>query len=383
MRIAYIGDFINYGTSLHTSGSSLAIILSEIEEINSIDVYCPEKNMVTEEFQVPKKVNIVSFYKYDNPISILKLLSVQWKRYDIIIFNMLPTGFGKSSISNALGLTLPLFITKLLRNKNVRIIYHNSVFTNDFKALGYNSCYDKIRSYFLGKFEKNIFRNIPTYVLLNFYKDKIDKVVGKNKVRVLNIKYLDAVTTIYMNNLMEKDLLEIKKNESPMILLHGYWGPQKNIELALSSLSKIKSMGFKFRLTISGGINNHFPNYNTRFRKLLDTYSDIIYEYLGYVNERDLTDILLKADVLLLPYNVPGGLSGVLEQGMFFEIPIIAFDFPEYREQSQGNNMVKLIRPEDLVTVLIKTLNSSTKNDFINIKNKIEVVRNNIKSILV
>ena len=68
---------------------------------------------------------------------------------------------------------------------------------------------------------------------------------------------------------------------------------------------------------------------------------------------------------------------------MFFDVPVIAFDFPEYREQSEGNNMVKLIRQEDLGTVLISTLNSITKNYYINIENKIKLARNNIKSILV
>ena len=263
MKIAYIGDFINHGTSLQTVGTSLVILLSRLENISSIDVYSPKINKTTEEFQIPKNVNVISFYMYDHPISIMKLLSVPWSNYDLVIFNMLPTGFGKTSLSNATALIVPLILKKLLKKCNIKIIYHNSVFTNDFKTLGYNSFYNRIRSYFLGKVEKSLFKNIPTFVLLNLYKERIDKAIGENNVHVLDAKYLEAITTIYMNNLIEKKILEIDKSEIPIVVLHGYWGPQKNIELALSSLSKLNEKGIKFKLIISGGVNNHFPNYNS------------------------------------------------------------------------------------------------------------------------
>ena len=382
MKIAYIGDFINYGTVLPTSGTALVILLSRIENVTSIDVYCPKINKVTEEFKIPKKVNIISLYMYDHPLSIIRLLNVQWNYYDAVIFNMLPTGFGKTSISNVTALMLPLILTKLLGKKNIKIIYHNSTFTNDFKALGYNTFYNRIRSYFLGKVEKSIFKNIPTFVLVKLYKERIDKAIEQNKVQALNSNYLDAIITIYMNNLIEKKSLEINKSEIPTVLLHGYWGPQKNIELALSTLSRLKDKEVKFKLIISGGVNNHFPDYEKKFKKLLDSYSNIIYEYLGYVKEKNLLNIFLKADILLLPYNVPGGHSGILDQSLFFEVPTIAFDFPEYREQVSGNPIVKLVKPEELGETLDAMLNSTRKTEIIDIEDKIISVRNNIKLIL-
>ena len=382
MKIAYIGDFINHGTSLQTAGTSLVILLSKVDYVTSIDVYCPNINGTTEEIQIPKNVNVISLYMYDHPTSIMKLLHIQWSMYDAVIFNMLPTGFGKTSLSNVTALMVPLILIKLFRIHNIKIVYHNSVFTNDFKTLGYNSIYNRIRSYFLRRVEKSIFKNIPTFVLLNLYKERIDKAIGKNKVDVLNAHYLEAITTIYMNNLIERKFLETKKTEMPVILLHGYWGPQKNIELALSILSKLNDEGVKFKLVISGGVNTHFFNYESEFKKLLDLYSNFIYEYLGYVKEKNIIDIFIKADIILLPYNVPGGHSGVLEQSIFFEVPTIAFDFPEYREQALGNPIIKLVRPEELGEILIAMLNSTKKNEIIDLENKIASVSNNIKLIL-
>jgi glycosyltransferase involved in cell wall biosynthesis len=382
VKIAYIGDFINHGTSLQTIGTSLVIILSKLDNVASIDVYCPQRNQVVEEFQIPDKINIISFYKYNHPFSIAKLLNVSWKSYDLIIFNMLPTGYGKDSLSNATALLIPLILTKLLRIKNIRIIYHNSVFTNNVEMLGYNSVYDRFRAYFLKNIEKTIFKNIQTYVLLNLYKERIDRVIAKNRVQVMNARYLEAVTTVYMNNIMDTELLDNKKSEVPVILLHGFWGPQKNIELALSSLLILKNKGIKFKLVISGGINTHFLDYQAKFKKLLDNYADIVDEYLGYVKEKDIMDIFLKADLLILPYNTPGGHSGVLEQALLFNLNTIAIDFPEYEEQAAGNSFIKLTNSEHLCEVLMLCLNLRDNKRTIEIRNKVIITQNNIKFVI-
>jgi glycosyltransferase involved in cell wall biosynthesis len=382
VKIAYVGDFINYGTSLQTSGTSLVILLSGMENVTSIDVYCPKVNRIMEEFKIPKKVKVIDFFLYDNSISIARLLMIKWKVYDLVIFNLLPTGFGKRSIPNAMALVTPLLLTKLFRINDIKIIYHNSVFTNDVKNLGYNSPYNKIRSHLLGILEKIIFKKVPTYVLLNIYKERIDNVIGKNLVRVLDASYLEAITTVYMNNLIDKVLIKTEKSKVPTILLHGFWGPQKNIEMALSSLFKLKDDGIKFRLIISGGVNLHFPDYEAKFKKILDSYSNIIDEYIGYVKEKDIMSIFLKADLLILPYNTPGGHSGVIEQGKFFEVPTLAFDFPEYKEQANGNPIVKLIKPEELYITLASVLNSNQRPNIIKIENKIILTSHNVESIL-
>ena len=129
--------------------------------------------------------------------------------------------------------------------------------------------------------------------------------------------------------------------------MHGSWGPQKNIELGLSALKRLKKEGVKFKLVISGGLNRHFPDYEEKFNDLLHFYSDVIDEYLGPVTEKDVMNIFLNANLLLLPYNAPGGLSGVLEHAIFFEVPTIAIDFPEYREQARGVTNVKLVSAEN------------------------------------
>ena len=310
-------------------------------------------------------------YRYDDSISILRLLKIHWDNYDEVIFNMLPTGFGNGTLPNAFALIVPIILGIIFRQSNIKVIYHNSIFTNDIRTLGYNSAFDRIRSFFLGVVERTLFKNVATFVLLNLYKKRIDDSIGKNKVHVLNGRYLEAITTLYLNKVMDAEFVETRETDIPTILMHGSWGPQKNIEFGLMTLKKLKREGVKFRLVISGGLNHHFPEYKRKFQELLYSYSEVIDEYLGPVTEKDIMKIFLDASLLILPYNTPGGHSGVLEQAMFFEVPTIAIDFPEYREQVVGTLNVKLVSPDELPSALQDCIGPLEGTRIIHINSKI------------
>ena len=148
MRIAYLGDLINHGKSLQTPGTSLVILLSLLEDVDSIDVICPEENGNVEKFELPQKIKLYRFYRYDDSVSILRLLKIRWDNYDTVIFNMLPTGFGNRTLPNALALIVPITLRIIFRQSNIKVIYHNSIFTNDVRKLGYNSVFNRIRHFF-------------------------------------------------------------------------------------------------------------------------------------------------------------------------------------------------------------------------------------------
>ena len=284
VRIAYIGDFINHGKFLAPTGTSVVLLLSEIPDVKVIDVYCPALNAKTEPFKQPEKVTIIESYRYDDLFSIVKLLEVRKKYYDKVIFNIMPTAFGKGSLPNLIGLLIPLMLRILFRKNNIELIYHNSVYTNDISKLGYDSHYDKFRSFILGIVEKRIFKSVRTFVFLQLYKDRITRKIGNNQVIVLNGRYLEAITTVYINGAFDHDHMSLpERDQLPRILMHGSWGPQKNIEMGLNALLKFKKKGFDFDLIISGGINHHFKEYEEKFHLLLKRYNEIIKQYLGLV----------------------------------------------------------------------------------------------------
>ena len=126
MKVAYVGDILNYGKFLQTIGTSIIYLLSSLDCVDEVDVYCPFENNIVESVTFPKNVQIYPTYKYDNPISIMKVLRLRNKKYDRIIFNILPTGFGSMNLSNIIGLSLPIFMKRSADNRHIRIIYHNS-----------------------------------------------------------------------------------------------------------------------------------------------------------------------------------------------------------------------------------------------------------------
>ena len=381
MKVAYVGDFINHGKSLQTSGTPIVILLSMIDEVDSIDVYCPEQNKNVEDFILPHNVRLITSYEYDDSLSILRLLSLRKSNYDRIIFNLLPTGFGNKSVSNLFGLTIPLCLRILFGLKNIRLVYHNSVFTNDIRKLGYNSFFNKFRAFFLGLLERELFKSLETFVFLDLYKERITRKIGPNKVKVMEGRYLEAITSVYINGKMT-ERLNHGENSPPVILMHGNWGPQKNLELGLTSLRKLKQSGKRFRLILSGGINHHFPGYEKEFNDLIQQYSDTIDTYKGYVREINIMELFLSADFVVLPYNTPGGHSGVLEQAIFFEIPTITINFPEYSEQTTNSKNVVLSSNEEFVDNLIKLFDSLSHKEFVEVKDKIYYSTKNVSALL-
>ena len=382
MRIAYVGDFINHGKSYAATGTPIVFLLSMMEEVESIDVYCPVENEHVEPITILPKIRLIETYRYDKVSSLMKLLGIGHSSYDKIIFNLLPTAFGSSSITNAFGICIPIILVKFLKMHNVEIVYHNSVFTNDIRKLGYASTYDRFRSRILKIIERSMFKNVPTFVLLKMYRERIHSALKKDKARYLNAMYLDAITTVFLNNMQGMDKISVERSKNvPNILLHGSWGPQKNIELGIETLNKIRKDGIRFNLIITGGMNHHFPEYEKHFREILDKYN-FAGCYKGPVTEKEIFTLFTTSDLLLLPYNVPGGHSGVLGQAIFFGVPTIAIDFREHREEAHGLYFIRLCAREEFYENVKRALNNIERGKEIEICSKIIDAMNNVKELL-
>ena len=81
MNIAYVGDITNHGVSLPTFGTSMLILLSRLDDIHSIDVYCPFRTNNDIDFNYPK-ITIHEKYTSKSTMSYVSLYSVDWGRYD-------------------------------------------------------------------------------------------------------------------------------------------------------------------------------------------------------------------------------------------------------------------------------------------------------------
>ncbi|QRF75031.1 hypothetical protein Thermo_00524 [Thermoplasmatales archaeon] len=384
MRIAYVGNFHNFGNSVATAGTAIVYLMSELEEVDGIDVFCAVPNFKKEQTFVSDKVKIYPTFDPRKPLSTINLYGIKWKNYDKIIFNILPTAFGKSALLNMIGVLAPYILTKF-GHRNIRVVYHNSTFTNDVERLGYNSRTDRIKKIILSKVEMRMFESLPVYMPLKIYVNRILSKKNKALVKHIDMRYFEAIPTIYINALSRKKFIERSKNSNKTILLHGYWGPQKNLELALENLLKLRSEGLEFYLILSGGVNGNFPDYVNRFNELVKKYSSTIDERLGYVVERDILKLFKRSDLVVIPYNAPGGHSGVLETAIAFDNSVICIKHPEYEEQSTGLDGIVLTDPdhfhEDLKMCLKENSQCNIKTT-INISEKIDRAVDSVRHLL-
>ncbi len=384
MHIAYVGPFHNFGNSIAINTTAMVYLMSELKEVESIDVFCAYPNIKREETFVPEKVKIIPSFDPKKPLSTLNLYGIKWKNYDEVIFNILPTAFGKSTLLNMIGLLAPYILTKF-GNKNIRVVYHNSTFTNDVERLGYNSRMDRIKKIILSRVEMRMFTSLPVYMPLKTYVNKILCRNEKALVKYIDMRYFEAIPTIYINALLRNKFIEREKNSKKTVLLHGYWGPQKNLELALKNLSELRNEGVEFHLILSGGINGNFPDYVNHLNELVKNYSTIIDEKLGYVSEGDILKLFLRSDLVLIPYNTPGGHSGVLETAITFDNSVICIKHPEYEEQSDGLEGIVLTDPDNFheeLKICLKKNNQCNSKTSINISEKINRAVSSIRQLL-
>ena len=357
LKIAFVGNFYGHGTVYDQWGTSFCILLSRLSYIEKIDVICPvaKKNLGV---IFPDKISVKETFDLSSSLSIFNIRKkIKDGNYDLVIFNYGPTVFGKSNIMNLLGLFMTISVSKL---SNTVIISHGSSLTNDAVNLGYSSLKDRLKYKVLTILEKHLYRKVKSIVQLAMYEKILKEKIKNNKVLgILKSEYIEAVLTVYLNGKINEEVIESTNNHDlPNILLHGFWGPQKNIEFALKTLKYLKDNNYKFNLIISGGINVHFPEYKKRFQDILNIYKNVISNYLGYVTEKDLMGLFLDADLVLMPYNVPGGRSGVFEMSSFFGNSVICLDFPEFREQFKDYDNIVLVDKNNFYNEIEKYLNN-------------------------
>ena len=144
-------------------------------------------------------------------------------------------------------------------------------------------------------------------------------------------------------------------------------------------------MGVKFKLIIAGDINVHFPSLNVRINGLFKTYSEIIYQNLGRIKEKDLMNMYLNSDLIIIDYNAPGGFSSVIASAMFFQKFIISRRFDEFVSQTKDYDKIIFYNENELEMTIRKYIDKvhpQIGTEEIYILNKIEKMKIEIKSIL-
>ena len=385
ITVAVLCNLLGRGDTYDEWSTSFVIALSKMKEIIKIHVITPpqRKNTVYT-YKLPDKCISHEILDYDHPFSMIRAVNlVSGLECDLVLSVSGPTAFGGGSVSNFIGLLLPLMI-KIKTKAEVKIINQGSTYTHNTGLLGYSGLINSVKLLGARVIERFIFKKIKTYFQLRYYCNLVETKLGRNYVGGLLVSdYIDALATLYLNGSDTNIALERRLgNDRINILLHGFWGPQKDPEIALRAVRNLKIRNHRIRLTVSGGINNHFPGYREYFQSILRKYGDIIDNYLGYVKEEDLLHLFMENEIVLMPYRASGGQSGVLEMASFFENIVVCSDFPEFREEKKSD-LVVLTDLDDFEQSLAKALEMLNEiPSVIGVQNKIQTVINNVRTFL-
>ncbi|HTT45852.1 MAG TPA: hypothetical protein VMH38_07580 [Thermoplasmata archaeon] len=364
LRVGYVGNLLGRYV-IGQWGSGFVLSVASLPSVASVDLFCSELDagLARDPIDYPPTVVLRRSYDRERPFSILRTLWALRKwRGDLLVFSMNTTAFGNRATSNLVGLLMPI-VARVFFRKPAVVVYHSSVLTSDVERLGYTSASDRARAIAASAVERLLFRTVPTFVLLECYRKRLDEKVPSAHARTFRNEYLEALPTIAINHLGNPGEVITGGGASgpaPTLLLHGYWGPQKDLEGVLPILQSLASEGVRFKLVLSGTVNPHFPDYVPHLEQLVTKFRSIISSRRGSVSEAEMAEVMLRSDLLLLPYNASGGQSGVMEIASCFDLPSIVSDFPEYREKARTKPTVTLCARDQMADAIRSAITQAT-----------------------
>ena len=342
MKVAVVSAIYNQGKILAEIGTPLLLAFEEMKEVDMVDVYTQVGNDGNS--LVNDKATIIPIMNPGRPFTYLKLLRLIAKsKYDRIVVNSMPTSQGDKNTPNFLYLSLPIILSKIYGLK-VSVLYHNSPFLNEVEKLGYSGLKNRLKSWVIKAIERRMYSYCDVYFLLKLYAEKIKKIIPDARVNWINAGVITGFTTLYLNKKLDFDIIKmVPSGKEVTILIYGSWGPQKDLSKALEAVKIVKDSGLMVKVIVAGDSNSHFPGYISFFDETLANYKEVIDERIGYVTEADLYSLFERSNLIILPYVVPGGFSGVLSISMLFGLSVIVPEFEEYKEEAAGYERVHFI----------------------------------------
>lgn len=328
LRICFISSYPPNRARLSEYAKSLLKELANRPAIDKIyvlvDTIDGSKSMLRE----GSKVEVLRVWKADNPFSILSIiLQILKLKPDVVHFNVGLQSYGRSRLANLTGLSL-VFLCRLCGFRVV-VLLHNLGETMDLeKAKVKPSLANKTGILVTTKLVLSASRVV---VMVRSYAEYLRK--RYNHQGVLYIPHGSSVN----------DCLSVDSEEK-VVLMFGHMGPSKGLPIMLQAFEKLMKGRKDVQLVIAG--TDH-PNYSGYLDEFVKTAPPQVV-FLGYVPEEDLPRVFGMAKVVVTPYLVALGTSGVFHLACGFGKPVVSSDLPEIREIVADGASALLVPPGDV-----------------------------------
>ena len=274
---------------------------------------------------------------------------------DLVWFNLGASMFGKSPLSNLLGLLTPMSAG---RRFPTVVTLHEVVELADLRAL-----------------------NAPGGILAPLGARLLTSMATQADMVCLTLQhYADWLsargvdcTHIPIGAYHEPELLE--ESDSCELLFFTTLAPYKGLELLIEAFTTLRSEFPHLRLNIAGTAHTRFPTYAEDLKAQFGETHGI--RWLGQVAEDEVKDLFRQATLIILPYAASTGSSSVLYQAATWGRAVVASDLPEIKKISLENDL----RVEFFETNNVERLCESIRQLLISGARRQQQVQHNFRSI--
>jgi glycosyltransferase involved in cell wall biosynthesis len=341
LRICFISSYPPNHARLSEYAQNLVTELARRPAIDQMSVLSDQFSGVKVKLPESPKIRVVRVWKQDSPLSILGVMVQVLKlKPDVVHFSIGFQSFGKSRVSNFTGLSL-VFLCRLFGLK-VIVLLHNLAAVVDLEKV----------------------KQKPSFVNKAGIKVATRLILTASRVVVMVKSYADYLKKHYKNTgvlfiphgSMSHKCLSIDP-EDKVVLLFGHMGPFKGIPNLLRAFQNISKERKDIQLVIAGANHPNFTGYLDDFVK--NAPPKVV--FTGYVPEKDLCKVFGMVDVVVTPYLLATGTSGVFHLACGFGKPVVSSDLPEIRELLEEGASALLVPPGDsdaLGNAILEVLNN-------------------------
>jgi glycosyltransferase involved in cell wall biosynthesis len=246
------------------------------------------------------------------------LSSVKRLNPDLVWFNLGASVFGRSPLSNLLGMFTPMLARHM--GYPTVVTLHELIALANLRAL-----------------------NAPGGVLAPLGAHLLTKVATQADVVCLTMRhYMDWLSIrgvdcihIPIGAYHEPELLE--ETEKQEFLFFTTLAPFKGLEILLAAFDNLRMEYPQIKLTIAGVEHARFPNYAHDLKTRFNGTHNI--QWLGQVAEENVMELFRRSKIVVLPYTASTGSSSVLYQAATWGRAIVASDLSENQKLARENDL--------------------------------------------
>ena len=311
-----------------------------------------------EEIALPNNVKVFYVWRENNILSVpLKLIRMR-RENDILILSFYHGVFGSSATLNFLSLFFILIFAKVLNYKVITILHTLpeirkgtfAIFSKPFSYIYYLG--SRLTSLLI--FYMSNITILPVKIYYNIMCNVSPSLCSK-------ISYVPHGVPNYANC----DTKKLVQRDKITVAFIGLISPRKNIPDLIEALNKAgQLLESEIELVLIGAPHPYlFHEAFSLIRQIKKGYIHV--KFLGYLNTKELQEYVSKhVDLIVLPYKLPTGTSGIAHIVAPAATPIIMPSFPEYIELYKEGYGLKLFATHNgnISEELAKAISESLTN---------------------